>query len=312
MRAHDVVDDAVMDAPPEVVREDPDPVEVAGATLVTEPHPGAERVVLTDDGAELAVTIVGDLGAGRPVALLAHGWGGRRETWGLVAPHLVAAGVTVVAYDLRGHGASTLGREPIGVERMGHDLGIVLEQLALRDAVVVGHCGGGFAAMSCVSGDPAAADRVRGLVLVATAAHDQDTPLPEVLLMGSRLLSFVTSRPKLGLKPLRRTYGRNPGHAQLDLTRHLFSTTPRKVRGACFRSSRGMDLRAGLTTVDHPAVVLSGQDDRLVPPRLGRAVAEAMPRARFAQVPEVGHMIPLEAPEVVADAILELTGRRTT
>lgn len=268
---------------------------------------GTERVVEADDGARLAVAVTGDLGDGRPVALLAHGWGGRRETWGLVAPHLVAAGVTVVAYDLRGHGASTLGREPIGVERMGRDLGAVLEQLALRDAVVVGHSGGGFAAMSCVSGDPAAADRIRGLVLVATAAHDQETPLPEVILMGSRLLSFVTSRPKLGLRPLRQTYGRNPGPAQLDLTRHLFSTTPRKVRGACFRSSRGMDLRAGLATVDHPAVVLSGEDDGLVPPRLGRAVAEAMPRARYQEVPEVGHMIPLEAPAVVAAAVIELT-----
>jgi pimeloyl-ACP methyl ester carboxylesterase len=287
-------------------RTRPDPIEVVGATLVAEPHPGAERLVRTDDGAELAVTIVGDLGAGRPVALLAHGWGGRRETWGLVAPHLIAAGVTVVAYDLRGHGASTLGGEPISVDRMGRDLGTVLEQLALRDVVVVGHSGGGFAAMSCVTSDPAAADRVRGLVLVATAAHDQDTPLPEVVLMGSRLLSFVTSRPKLGLKPLRQTYGRNPGHAQLDLTRHLFSTTPRKVRGACFRSSRGMDLRAGLATVDHPAIVLTGEDDGLVPPRLGRAVAEAMPRARYQEVPEAGHMVPLEAPEAVATAIIDL------
>jgi pimeloyl-ACP methyl ester carboxylesterase len=289
-------------------RTRPDPVEVAGATLVAGPAAGSggERTVLTDDGARLAVTVVGDLAPGRPTALLAHGWGGRRETWGLVAPHLVAAGITVVAYDLRGHGDSTLGSEPISVHRMGLDLATVLDQLALRDVVVAGHSGGGFAAMSCVIGEPAAADRVRGLVLVGTAAHDQDTPLPEVLLMGSRLLTWVTSRPKLGRKPLRQTYGRHPGEAELDLTRHLFSTTPRQVRGACFRSSRGMDLRAGLATVDHPAIVLTGEADGLVPPRLGKAVAEAMPRARYREVPDAGHMVPLEAPGAVAGAIIEL------
>jgi pimeloyl-ACP methyl ester carboxylesterase len=287
-------------------RTRPDPVEVAGATFPPQGHVAEDLTVHTDDGASLATTVVGPLNAGHPTAVLLHGWAGRRATWGLVTRLLANAGTTVVAYDLRGHGASTLGREPIGIARFGRDLATVLDRLELRDVVVAGHSGGGFAAMACATGE-SAAERIRALALLATAAHDQNTPAPEVALMGSRLLSWATSRRRLGARAMRQTFGRDPGAAELDLVRHLFAATPAAVRGACFRSSRGMDLRAGLATVDVPAVVLTGECDGLVPPRLGRAVAEAMPRARFEELPDVGHMLPIEAPARVAAVVAELS-----
>jgi pimeloyl-ACP methyl ester carboxylesterase len=45
----------------------------------------------------------------------------------------------------------------------------------------------------------------------------------------------------------------------------------------------------------------------LLPPRLGEAVATSIPGARLVRLPDVGHMLPLEAPERVADLVLEAT-----
>jgi pimeloyl-ACP methyl ester carboxylesterase len=289
-------------------RAQPDPAGPAGVTL---PGGAEEQLIHADDGATLAATVLrpGPADTARPVAVLVHGWGADRRAWGPVARRLVDTGHTVVAYDQRGHGSSTLGREPIAVDRLGRDLAAVLDQLEVTGAIVAGHSGGGFAAMAYAAADPrAASHRLRGLALVATAAHNQDTSGFEGWLMGRRFLSWVASRRHAGLVPLRQTLGEAPGFAALDATRHLFATTPARVRGECFRCSRGMDLRAALTGVEVPAVVLHGEKDTVVAPEDGRAVAEALPNARYELLPGAGHMLPLEAPDRVAGAVVELAG----
>ncbi|MGQ4427962.1 alpha/beta fold hydrolase, partial [Streptomyces violaceoruber] len=49
--------------------------------------------------------------------------------------------------------------------------------------------------------------------------------------------------------------------------------------------------------VDVPALVVWGESDRIVTPVYGRAVARAIPGARFVEVPEAGHLPHLEAPD---------------
>ncbi|MEV8631413.1 alpha/beta hydrolase [Streptosporangium sp. NPDC051023] len=270
-----------------------------------------EHVVRTDDGAKLAVTVrVPSLRVIGSTVVLSHGWAASRRMWQEVADRLLAKGHSVVLYDQRGHGRSTLGRSPIGVERLGDDLATVLAAFDTRNAVVAGHSGGGFAAMSFAVRDPGRASmRLRGLVLVATAAHDQDTPDGEVRMMGNRLFSWALSRPWLGRRLLGQTMGPQPDRAALETNRRMFAATAARVRADCFRSSRGMDLRAGLMSVAVPAVVLAGDADRVIAPKLGESIAMTMPNARFERVPGAGHMLPLEAPDRVARAIVELADR---
>ena len=263
--------------------------------------------VRTDDGAELAVTV---RGSGGTTIVLSHGWAGGRRVWDAVSEHLLAAGHTVVSYDQRGHGASKLGRTPIGITRCGADLGAVLDRVDARDAVIAGHSGGGFSAMAYAVADPAQANfRLRGLVLLGTAAHDQDTSDGEVRTMGSPVFSWALSRAPLGRLMLRKTMGVHPDQAALELHRQLFAATPAKVRADYFRCSRGMDLRPALADVKVPTVVLAGEVDTVIAPELGEAVAAALPNAVFERLPEIGHMVPIEAPARVADVILELANR---
>jgi len=271
----------------------------------------AERTLGTDDGARLATTILGPPpGPGGSTVVLSHGWAADRRLWGAVAKRLLAGGHTVVLYDQRGHGASTLGRDPVSITRLGADLATVLAHVDARDAVVAGHSGGGFAVMAYATADPhGAATRLRGLVLLATAAHDQDTSVGEVRIMGSGLFSWALSRPRLGRRLLRHTMGRHPAPAALEIHRQMFATTPAQVRADCFRSPRGMDLRPGLASVPVPAVVLAGEADRVIAPELGEAITEALPHARFERLLCAGHMLPLEVPDRVAQVIAELATR---
>lgn len=62
------------------------------------------------------------------------------------------------------------------------------------------------------------------------------------------------------------------------------------------------DLRAELGTLDVPTVCLHGADDAIIPSAAGRALAAAMPRARFVELTG-GHAVPLEHPQTVKTAI---------
>lgn len=60
---------------------------------------------------------------------------------------------------------------------------------------------------------------------------------------------------------------------------------------------RDTDLRAAVATVAAPALVVSGQHDRVTPPQAGAWLATALPQARHRLVPRAGHAPFLSHPE---------------
>ncbi len=91
-------------------------------------------------------------GTGRSLVLV-HGITESRRTWDpLIAP-LIAAGYRVVAVDLRGHGASSkVG--PYDLATMAADLGAVLREEQIDDALLVGHSLGGAVVSAFAAGGP--------------------------------------------------------------------------------------------------------------------------------------------------------------
>ena len=266
---------------------------------------GDERTVTTDDGAELAVTVGAGTGS---TVVFAHGWTNNRSVWAPVARDVAAAGHRVVLYDQRGHGASTFGAAAPDVERLGGDLACVLADLDVADALLVGHSMGGFTTMAFACHHPAElAARVRGLVLVSTAAHGVGFGRlgPVVSPVLGPVMGWAMARPRAGDVLVRRVLGRRPRDTHISTTRAMYVATPTHVRVGCFNRFGEMDLREGLARVDVPAVVLVGSRDRLTPPRLGRAVAAAVPGARFEVLPDAGHMLQLERAAEVTRTILQ-------
>ena len=65
------------------------------------------------------------------------------------------------------------------------------------------------------------------------------------------------------------------------------------------------DSRGELASLDVPALVLVGAQDRLTPPRYSQELAEIIPGARYAEIQRAGHMTPMEQPEAVNQALRE-------
>jgi non-heme chloroperoxidase len=266
---------------------------------------GTARTVTTDDGADIAVVDVGP--ADGPTVVLAHCWTGTKELWAAVARRLVAAGHRVVLYDQRGHGSSTLGSGPTDAGRLGQDLRTVLEVLDLSEVVLVGHSMGGMTIQALAIEHPeVVAARVQGIVLVATAAFVLPRSLPGPVV--DRVLGDLAMRPlargAMGLAMVRGSVGRTPHRAHVEATRDAFFATSAKARAGFLTGMSSMDYRRGLAGIVVPTTVVVGTHDRMTPVRFAKVLARGIPGAELVVIPDAGHMLPLEAPAAVADAIL--------
>jgi pimeloyl-ACP methyl ester carboxylesterase len=275
------------------------------AGTVLDHESGRAFKVERPDGAVLDGAIFGPEGAS--MVVLSHCWTGSRAVWEPVAARLVAAGRQVVLYDQRGHGASTPGTAPLSVELLGDDLAAVLEAVDARDAVLAGHSMGGMTLQALAVGHPAVvAERVRALVLAGTAAFGVAAgPLaaPVRFVSGSRAGDRLMAG-RLGPALSRGSVGRRPRQAHLVATRDAWLSLPTGLRRDFLIALQAMDFRAGLAGVAVPTTVVVGTRDLLTPPRLGRALAAAIPGARLVEVPGAGHMLPFEEPDRLAEIIL--------
>ena len=265
---------------------------------------GEERTVLMDDGAELAVTLAGPLDG--PVVVLAHCWTGSRAFWSPVARRLAANGHRVALYDQRGHGASTFGSGLTTMERLGDDLRTILDEFDFTDVVLAGHSMGGMTIQAFAKEHPdELRKRVRAVVLVATAAKVVQRAVPAAAIdavIGERTIGSWFRGPA-GIRFSRGALGEVAHRSHVAATRDHFIDTLAAARTGFLVGMTAMDLRPGHVHIEVPTTIVVGSHDRLTPVRLAKVMAKGIGGAELIVVPKAGHMLPIEDPTRVANAI---------
>lgn len=280
------------------------------AATVLGPAPGVTRSVPTHDGGTLNVVEAGDPGA--PPIVLAHGVTLSNRVWVRQLAELPGRGFRVVAYEHRGHGASTVGHGGHSVANLALDLQRVLEELDLRDAVVVGHSMGGVAAQALAISHPEVArERVRGIVLLSSLAY---TPFGSRTTQVKERLGRVTDRlpdsrrlwasPDLGLALARIGFGHRPRPSHVELVRRMMVECSPETRRDAPAQLVGLDLLAGLPDLEVPVLVVCGTADVITPPSESRRMANLIPGARLELLRGGGHMLMLEQAAVVDDLVV--------
>jgi non-heme chloroperoxidase len=99
----------------------------------------APPTITTTDG---TVIYFKDWGAGQPV-VFSHGWPLNADAWDIQLNFFAANGYRAVAYDRRGHGRSSQPSNGNDMDTYADDLAALIEELDLRDVVLVGHSSGG-------------------------------------------------------------------------------------------------------------------------------------------------------------------------
>lgn len=276
------------------------------------------RTARTDDGARLNVVVDGpDPAQAAATVLLVHGWTLTHHTWDDAVGRLLAArpDVAVVRFDLREHGRSTSGRAglPPSVRRLGDDVATVLRAVRPGGAVVlVGHSMGAMALMAWAARhlDDDTGAETAGLVLVGTAARlgrARWRALPWAMRAMGRVPATVRVPRLPGAVRRSSAWGPAVDPALVRRSGRTDGWVRARSIGAWYGALIEHDEREALRHLaSHPVAVVVGDHDRLTPPALSERLADAIPGARLVCVPDAGHMLPVERPDVVVDEVARL------
>lgn len=247
-----------------------------------------------------------DTGHGIPVVLL-HGLGASMYSWRKNIAPIAAAGFRVIAFDNRGFGFSDEPDSGYDNASYAHLTVALLDSLRLADAVLVGHSMGGAIAAEVAIEYP---QRARGLVLIASAglgAREQVLlRLARWPVVGPALLA-LRGRGLTG-RILRSTYA-DPGKVTEGDVDQYYAPVARAGYGRTLRRVLrqfrfdGLDHR--LDRIAAPTLVLWGEQDRLVPLSVGRALAAGIPRSALLTVAHAGHSVQEETPDEVNRLVIK-------
>lgn len=225
----------------------------------------------------------------------------------------------VVAYDQRGHGRSPAS-PACSADGLADDLEAVLEATLAADekAVIAGHSMGGMTVMAA-AGRPRFREHAAAVLLCSTGSSRLVAESTVVPIRAGRLRTWLTrhvlgARAPLGpVTPLALRilkYGTmGPGSAphMVEACARIVHACPRKVRYAWSQVLDLLDLDHGVRQLTVPTAVVVGTADRLTPPVHAHQLAAALPNCLgVTELPGLGHMTPVEAPELVSARIREL------
>ena len=257
------------------------------------------------DGVRLRVRITGE---GRPL-LLIMGVGGNLEMWHPFDQELRARGIQTIAFDAPGTGESGELDRPRRMPWLAQLVEHLLDRLGYEQVDALGTSWGGALAQQLAHQSPR---RVRRLVLAATSAG-----MPGLGgVPGSPRALVALASPRRYRDPdyLATVAGRLYGGAAFGLPEeHLAARQRRPPSSRGYRHQlwavQGWTGMLWLRGLEQPTLVLSGDDDPLVPAANGRILARLMPHARLVVVRGGGHLLLLQlAPEMaglIADFIAQ-------
>ena len=243
-----------------------------------------------------------EAGAGPRVAVLLHGLGGSRIAW---RPQLgpLSAHHRVVAWDGPGYGASA----PISAPTFDDysDRAAALIRVVSPDAPVdlVGMSFGGMIAQYTAHRFP---ELVRSLTLLCTSpAYGLDGTDP-VEWRAARLAGLETFGSPAAAAPaiLASLAGPDAAHVVPEAVEAM-ERVPMDGLLASLATITTHDSRAILPTIDIPTLVLVGERDDETSPAYAQAIVDLMPNANLVVIPGAGHLLNLEAPDAVNEAILQ-------
>ena len=237
-----------------------------------------------------------------PVVFL-HGLGLDRRCWTPQIEALRAQGIPCHAWEMPGHGGAPWDGQPMSFAGLAAALTEFLDGQKIATAHLVGHSMGGMLALELAATAPT---RCCSLALIGSSAMFGSAD-------GSFQRAFLAER----LGPL------DAGQRLADLAPALVAdlclpTTPPEKTAACVEAMARMDeaayraalaclvtfdRRAALAGLSMPVLCLAGEHDRQAPPQGVERMAGTSPGARFLAIRNAAHLMMLEAPDAVTQAI---------
>ena len=290
-------------------------------------------VVTTPDGIPLVVREVGPTTAPLTV-VFAHGFCLQMGSFHFQRAALAARWgdqVRMVFYDQRGHGQSSPAPvDTYTVTQLGQDLETILQVMVPRGPVVlVGHSMGGMTVLSHARQFPKQyGSRIVGAALISSASEGLSrSPLGEILQnpaleavrfaarYAPKLVHRTRGAARSVIRPILRAASYGDDHMSpsvVAFSEKMIHDTPIATLVEFLHALEVHDESAALPVLARiPVLIACGDHDVLTPVVHSEEMADALPDCDLLIVGGAGHLVQLEQPELINDALVELVERAT-
>jgi len=254
------------------------------------------------------------IGQGEPYMILLHGFGASVFSWHAVLGPLSQLG-TVIAYDRPAFGLTERkmtwnGLDPYSPEGNEALLTGVMDHFGMQKAILIGNSAGGTLSMQFALSHP---ERVQALILVDPAVYENGSPAwvsifgktPEMQHLGPL---FVRSIGKSGLELIKTAWHDPTSITQETLdgyTKPLKADNWDRALWDFTMASHDTGLTSDLKDFTMPVLVITGDDDRIVPTANSIKLAGVIPNSKLVIIQNAGHVPHEEQPALFMQAVGE-------
>ena len=236
-----------------------------------------------------------------PVVVLSNSIGSNLHMWDPQVKPLTDNGFRVVRYDTRGHGRSPVPPAPYSISDLGGDVLALLDRLGVESAHFVGLSLGGMTGIWLAQNAP---DRIRGLALTFTSARPGNEQMWRERVAKARAEGMAEiADGGVGRWFTQPWIDANPALAK-DM-REMMASTPAEGYASCCEVLATLDLVPGLAKITAPTLVISGAQDKALPPDHGRLIADDITGARFELITPAAHLGSYEQADRFNELVIE-------
>jgi pimeloyl-ACP methyl ester carboxylesterase len=240
--------------------------------------------------------------AGSVPLLLIPGIPAVANDWTLLAERL-AATRRVVSYDNRGSGRSPVTPGPYSITQLAADGIALLDRLGIQQADVFGMSMGGMIAQELALGWP---DRVRRLVLGCTHAGVKHAARPpREAGMAFAMETDDWSERIRALAPFAFSTGIDEDALEAFIQKKSNDVQDPEGYRAQIAAVLGHDTKDRLREIDKPTLILTGDDDGVIPGASSDVLHEEIENSRLEVIPNAGHLFFIEDPVTTTALLLE-------
>ena len=255
-------------------------------------------------GTSIAYT---DQGQGLPLVFV-HGFPLSRECWRPQVESLSSVCRTI-APDLRGFGGSGATSGTTTMDRFADDIAALLDDLDASPAVLVGHSMGGYVTLALARRH---SESLLGLVLVGTrAGKDSAEAAAGRRATAEKVHTEGTRRVIDAMTPKMLAPGNDSPDTEAAVRGLMTPSSQDGVIGALLGMAERPDSVPLLGQIAVPTLVITGADDLVIDPAESRSMAQEIPGSHLQVIPDAGHLVAYEQPEVFNATLrewLEATG----
>ena len=240
------------------------------------------------------------VGRGQPVVFV-HGLAEDGDSWDPILQRL-SQDVTGYAPDLRGHGDTTTGSGNGTAAQLAEDLGAFLKEVT-GPAICVGFSLGGVIVLEAALRHP---DLVRKAIVVGTSSKvgraavsffqdriaqvQADMDAFRAGLAADTAAQFVRDHGRVAEIAARRIAAVGSGAGYVNAARAMIAMAAEPMT----------ERLRGITV---PLHIIQGAADAFCPQKAADILREAMPTASYAEIPDAGHLMTVDQPDLLAAEI---------